>query len=550
MIRDADAAQLGLFDPEDFQTPFGAGLDPSNRWVRWAHQIPWDELAAAYHASLRSGGRPAKPARLMIGALIIKHRLGLSDTETIEQLRENPYLQYFCGFQRYQHDAAFAPTLFVKLRERLSPERFAAFEQAIIERAASRDHPQAPAGPPREDPDNYPPPGGGGSAASSDADSEADPGCGDPPAPRGALILDASVAEQKIRYPTDVGLLNEARASAERLLDTVWARLTEHGLATGRKPRTYRKRARADYLAYSKKRRPGARARRTARRRQLQYLRRDLGHIDALLDAWQAGLPGAGLPLADADQRRLWVIREVYRQQDHLHRSRARRIDDRIVSLHQPHVRPMVRGRAGHPVEFGSKFSVALVNDIACVDTLRWDAFSEAGDLIDQCQAYQQRYGHYPAKVLADGVYGNRANRRWLKDRGIAFGGKPLGRPPKRTAAEQKAVNAQRRADARARIPIEGKFGQGKGAYGLAKIAARRPDTSDAWIRAIFLVINLIALARLLFWLRFMGACHALRRVPGWQIATHAEARYFTNSRAILGLDPATMGRGWSGVFE
>lgn len=71
----------------------------------------------------------------MVGALIIKRRLGLSDTETIKQRRENPCLQYFCGLQRYQH-AAFAPPLFVNLRERLRPERVAAFNQAIINRAS------------------------------------------------------------------------------------------------------------------------------------------------------------------------------------------------------------------------------------------------------------------------------------------------------------------------------------------------------------------------------------------------------------------------------
>src|SRR5699024_5159713 len=122
MIRDTNPDQRVLFSPEDFQMPFGSGLDPSNRWIRWARQLPWAELAGVYHESLASGGRPAKPARLVIGALIIKHRLGLSDVETIEQLRENPYLQFFCGFERYQCEPGFAPTLFVKLRERLSPE--------------------------------------------------------------------------------------------------------------------------------------------------------------------------------------------------------------------------------------------------------------------------------------------------------------------------------------------------------------------------------------------------------------------------------------------
>lgn len=502
MIRDANTDQLVLFAPEDFQMPFGSGLDPSNRWIRWAQQMPWAELAAVYHESLASDGRPAKPARLVIGALIIKHRLGLSDVETIEQLRENPYLQFFCGFERYQHEPAFAPTLFVKLRERLSPERFAAFEQIVIDRQAAIEH--APSKTGRSNPESNAPDDDGDGGAPPGAGTDDPPAGGGSPDPRGTLVVDASVAEQRIRYPNDVGLVNEARESAESLLDRLWDQLHEHDLATGRKPRSYRRRARRDYLHFSKQRRPGARKRRAARRQQLQYLRRDLNHIDALLDRWEDALPGAGFPLPRRAQYRLWVIREVYRQQAAMHRQSARRIADRIVSLHQPHVRPIVRGRLGHPVEFGSKFSVALTGGIACVDRLRWDAFGEAGDLTSQCRAYRERYGHYPAKVLADGVYGTRANRRWLREHGIAFGGKPLGRPPRRTPEQQRAVKRQRSADARARIPIEGKFGQGKGAYGLDRIPARRADTSEAWVRSIFLVMNLIKLARLLFWLRLV----------------------------------------------
>ena len=254
---------------------------------------------------------------------------------------------------------------------------------------------------------------------------------------------------------------------------------------------------------------------------QLQYLRRDLTIIDRLLDAWQARTVQRRVPLTHRMLRRLWIVRELYRQQVEMYRTRARRIDDRIVSLSQPHVRPMVRGRLGHPVEFGAKFSVGLNDGLACVDTLRWDAFSEAGDLIAQCRAYRTGWGHYPRKVLADGAYGTRANRRWLKAHGIAFGGKPLGRPLRLSPAQQRQVDRLRALDQRHRIPIEGKFGQGKNAYGLAKIPARRADTSQAWIRAIFLVMNLIALAKA-FFARYPATLTAALGVLCTKITAHA----------------------------
>lgn len=174
-----------------------------------------------------------------------------------------------------------------------------------------------------------------------------------------------------------------------------------------------------------------------------------------------------------------------------------------IVSLPPPYVRPIVRGRLGHPVEFGARFSVALVNGIACVDALRWDAFHETDDLIDQCQAYRARCGAYPAKVLVRHTdqsplaQGPLHRRRWQAQ---------AARAP--TQAQHKALVIQRQLDARACIPIEGKSGQGKGVYGLARITARRADTSQAWIRAIFLVMNLIALQHRLFWACILDRWH------------------------------------------
>jgi hypothetical protein len=114
---------------------------------------------------------------------------------------------------------------------------------------------------------------------------------------------------------------------------------------------------------------------------------------------------------------------------------------------------------------------------------------------------YKSRYGCYPEVVLADGVYGTRVNRNFLKANGIRFGGKPLGRPKKQmalNAEEIKKARAQRKQDARERIPIEGKFGQGKNGYRLNYIRARTMKTAEAWIRSIFLVMNLLILSRIL----------------------------------------------------
>ena len=145
--------------------------------------------------------------------------------------------------------------------------------------------------------------------------------------------------------------------------------------------------------------------------------------------------------------------------------NKSHRCDDRIVSISQPYVRPIVRGKQSKPVEFGAKLSVSLTGlDLARVDRLRWDAFHEGLDLQSQVEDYRRRYGYYPEKVLGDPLYGTHDNRRYLHSKGIHVAGKPLGRPKKVTAAnreELQRLKAQRREDYRQRIPIEGKFGQG-----------------------------------------------------------------------------------------
>lgn len=490
MIRYTSHKQLSL---AEFDWPFQVAMDKNNRWVKMSECIPWDELAEGYYQRLSATqGRPAKDARLVIGAVIIKHKLCLSDEETVSQIMENPYLQYFVGLPGYQQEAPFATSLLVEIRKRMGQDVFEVFHQAIIhsvEKAKAKNRTQVKANPQSEDKPNQ------------DEDDPKDPPSGrvseaqKGEAPQGKLILDATVAPQAIRYPTDLSLLNEARQFSEQIIDKLFP---ESGWK--KKPRTYREKARKAYLAVAKQRRPGTKVLRRAIKQQLQYLRRNLGYIDLLLDHWPIGTE---IPLPRWLMHRYWVIQHVYDQQWTMFQSNSHRCDDRIVSLSQPHVRPIIRGKQDKPVEFGAKLSVSLTEEgVARVDHLRWNAFHEGADLKSQVEAYRQRYGHDPEAVLGDPAYGTRENREYLKTRQSRFAGKPLGRPKKMTEANQeelKRLQAQRRAEYLQRIPIEGKFGQGKNGYRLNYIRAKRADTSGAWINSIFLVMNLLILLRIFF---------------------------------------------------
>jgi transposase, IS5 family len=479
MYRRSTPGQLSF---ENFYLPFGGKLSGENRWVKMSDLIPWEAFEAEYAAQLSAGmGAPAKSFRIALGALIIKEKLGTSDRETVEQIRENPYLQYFLGFSEYSDAAPFDDSMMVHFRQRLNLEWVGRINEAVVQSApppGDNIAPVAPAPKSRDDEDDEPPASGN----------------------QGQLIMDASCTPADIRYPTDLSLLNEAREHSEAVIDVLYNQVSS---AVKKKPRTYRKKARREYLKVSKQRKVTRKAMRKAIGKQLNYVKRNLGHIDALI--------AAGASLSELDRqayRKLLVVSELFRQQQQMYETKQHRIDHRIVSLAQPHVRPIVRGKAGTPVEFGAKISASCADGYVFLDHLSWDNFNESGDLPQQVERFKQRSGHYPESVHADQIYRTRANRKYCNDRGIRLSGPPLGRP---VPQAQVAIRQQAQADARVRNQIEGKFGQGKRRFSLARVMAKLAPTAETSIAITFLVMNLER--RLTpFILRFWGILFGFQR--------------------------------------
>ena len=131
MINYTSQHQIKL---ELFKHPFGVELDKENRWVKLSAVIPWDKLAEVYSRKLQSStGRKSVNIRTVIAALIVKHKLRLDDRGTIEMIKENIYLQYFCGLEGFTTEAVFDPSLFVDIRKRLGGKEFEKFNRYIIE---------------------------------------------------------------------------------------------------------------------------------------------------------------------------------------------------------------------------------------------------------------------------------------------------------------------------------------------------------------------------------------------------------------------------------
>jgi hypothetical protein len=174
-----------------------------------------------------------------------------------------------------------------------------------------------------------------------------------------------------------------------------------------------------------------------------------------------------------------------------MYKKRTHQAEDRIASIHRPHVRPIVRGKAKAKTEFGAKINIGLLDGYARVDHFDRDVFNEGPDLQAQVERFSELTGKYPEPVQVDKIYLTRENRRFLKEKGIRYTGEPLGRKPVKEIKSRYRKRKERR-EAAERNRVEGKFGQGKRGYGLNDIRAGLFSTSNSWIGAIIFVMNLI----------------------------------------------------------
>ena len=461
----------------DFDQPIGLKMNPENRWIQKAAAIPWAEIEERYASLFPSGtGMPAKPLQTALGSLLIQKQYGYSDRELVEQIRENPYYQYFIGLSGYQDKIPFVPSLLVEFRKRLTDEVLTEINEMIAEYNSPQD---PPAGGDNDDPD------GSDSAAGN----------------RGTLILDATCAPQQISYPQDVNLLNEARENLESILDQICYEYNYY------RPRMYRQKARKDYLNLAKCRKRSRKKIRNAVKKQLQYVRRDLSYIDLYMEQ-------DDIEFTEKQMQRIRVIRELYEQQKYMYDNRVHSVKDRIVSISQPYIRPIVRGKAKTPVEFGAKLDMSIdEKGIARLEHLCFDAYNECDVLEGAIERYHDRTGHYPERVLVDQIYRNRTNRAYCKEHGIRISGPALGRPRALSAEEKK----QAYEDNTDRIEVERGFSLAKRCYGLGLIRTRLDITTRSSIALSILAMNLNHLAAVhfcIYWIMIFSSCKWQTNLP------------------------------------
>jgi transposase, IS5 family len=296
------------------------------------------------------------------------------------------------------------------------------------------------------------------------------------------MLVDATVGPEKIKYPNDIGLLNDVR---------VWIveRIKEVSEKTGEKIRTYKRKAKALYLNFAKKKQKTKKEIERTKRQMLQFVRRNLMQIKERAHEFDYFVQRE-------IERRIEIATKIYEQQYTMYKMKVNKIDERIVSWWREYVRPIKRGKGGgKDVEFGPKICLSHVDGITFVDEFRHENYSEAKvEVVEkQIRNYEQRFDKKPCSLTGDQLYGNRENRELLKKEGIRDAFKPLGRKNENTDKQEQYMRRKQRE----RNLIEGDIGNTKEHYGLNGIRYWYPEGSEMWVRLSFLAKNLkVALAR------------------------------------------------------
>lgn len=433
-------------------------LPKTNRWVQMGDALPWGEYEKVYNERLKNDkvGASNRPGRMVIAALIIKHKLSLSDEETILTIQENPYMQYMCGLTEYSDQPIFDPSLFTTIRKRITIEDVNALTLELAKKAQQKKDKDD------NDEDNT------FSGKTQPTDVKADATC----------------ADAEVRYPTDIDLIEDGSKYIDRMIDKVC------GIKKIRKPAgVERNRIRAIYLNVIKRKHKGSKLVKDALTRMLPLLYRDILTLLNLI-----GVDDETYGRFNCTQKRtIQAVIDMYHQQEEMLREGKHTCENRIVSIHQPHVRPIVRGKAKAKVEFGAKIGVSIVSGYSFIDHHSWDAYNEASDLTVHIEKYKERFGCEPKRFFGDKIYLNRENRRILKEKEIQIMGRPLGRPPKNPTQEQ---IERERIGVSLRNEAEAQFGTGKRTYRANNIRAKLPQTAECWTAMCYFVNNLAKFMR------------------------------------------------------
>ena len=385
MYRKENSAQLTL---DGFYAPFAENLSSENRWVKLSEKMPWDIIEKVYLENISTKmGRPSTPSRIAFGACFIHGAEHITDERTVLAIAENPYMQYFLGLKEFNSEPLFDPSMMVHFRKRFPVN----FVSDVNEYICTGKWPEGSRNVDRDNAENV----------DNDANDNIDNNNGNDPETKQEvaenekeknqceLIMDATVAPANIKYPTDIDLLNSSREKLEEAISILW----EYVPHKGHMLPYNKKSARKSYLNLSKSKKWTKKKVEKAISEQLRYIELASNRLDELkiqIEYHENLLPSWL-------KKRLEVIPDVFAQQKEMFESGKNSCKNRIVSLEQPHVRPIVRGKRPNPTEI----HLSVVNGYVFLEQTSWENFNESTDLIACAEDYKRKFGFYPRSSQA-----------------------------------------------------------------------------------------------------------------------------------------------------
>ena len=420
-------------------------LDENHELVKISKTINWltlsDKLAQFY---CPDNGRPAKPSRAKVGLLILKHLYHLSDDDLVDLIKRDLYAQYLCDVSFSEAVKFIHPTTLVKFRKKIGLSGIKLIEEEVLnslKRAKLLKNK--------------------------------------------ILVCDTTVVPSNIAYPTDISLLEKVRAKAVGYLEK--ARQFGSGAC-----RTYKRTARKIFITYQKIRHHTIQSRRRAQRKILQFSKRNVAQLKNALEEISQKTDNSLNKVKERVQEQflkqaqafLTTASNIVEQQKNIYKRLP--VKERIVSAHQSHLRPMVRGKYPVEVEFGPKILLNLKNNFLFLEHISFSNVSDSQLLDISLKGYQERFGYLPTQLAADRGFWSKDNRQLAQDYGI-----------KKIAIENKGKSSYlkgkpfRERLRRLRCKIEAKISLSKRRYGLDRIRYTMPQGEEMWVRLGLIAMNL-----------------------------------------------------------
>ena len=292
-------------------------------------------------------------------------------------------------------------------------------------------------------------------------------------------FCDATVYESYIEYPTDAKLLWKSCCDVYEMIKQIRKQLKLRGTRINHQKRKFK------YLSFAKKRKKGRRQSKKICRALLKYLLGLSGQLEDMIERYQ--------PVLKASQRnRFKTIKNLLQQQWQLHYGGQATVPGRIVSLHKPYVRTIIRGKEVKPLEFGAKVNMLVVDGISFIEHLSYDNYNE-GTRLQSSIHLQRRYFGACHQMGADAIYATNDNRRYCTKNKIATCFVPKGNEGK--TKEQKRQMRSILAKIRSTV-LEGSFGNEKNHYQMNKIKAKTQGNEMVWIFFSLLTCNAMQITK------------------------------------------------------